>query len=70
MDAGAEWSQPVRDRLDPVRLLDPQLTRAGDTCLAARVGGQERDERQLVDECRHLRGFDLGRNELSGLHLD
>src|SRR5207302_11102215 len=35
MDAGAEWSQPVRDRLDPVRLLDPQLTRAGDTCLAA-----------------------------------
>ena len=64
MDAGAERSQPVGDRLDPVRLLDPQLTRAGDTRLAARVGGQERDERKLVDESRHFRRFYLGRNEL------
>ena len=69
MDPCPERPQPVGDRLDAIRSLDAQLTRAENARLAARVGGQQRNQRQLVDETRHLLGSDLGRDELAGLNL-
>ena len=69
MNASAERPQAVGDRLDPVRLLHAQLAGTGDSGLAARVGGEERYERQFVDEARHLVGSDLRRHELARLHL-
>ena len=47
-------AQRTRHRLDPVRLLHAQLLRAADDALAARERGAEREERQLVDQERHL----------------
>ena len=55
-DAHAEGSQRIRHGLDAVRFLDAQLFRAPDSALAMRARGREREERQLVDQQRHLRG--------------
>ena len=44
------------DGLDPVRLLRAQLARAAEDAVAVRVDGEEREERQLVHEERHLGG--------------
>ena len=54
VDVGAAGAQAVGDRLDPVALLDAKLGGAADDALAARMRGEQRDERQLVDEPRDL----------------
>ena len=63
-DVGAEPSQPVDDGLDPVGLLRAQLGRAAEDAVAVRVHREEREERQLVDEQRHLPRSDRRRDEL------
>ena len=52
--ARAAGAQAVGHRLDAVALLHAQLLRAADDALAARMRGEQRDERELVDEQRHL----------------
>ena len=69
LDARVERAQAVVHRLDPVGLLHAQLARAADDRLPARVRGEQRDERQLVDERRHFLRRDLRRDELARLHL-
>ena len=51
----------VDDGLDAVRLLRAQLLGAADDALAAGSAASEREERQLVDEQRHLPRADVGR---------
>jgi hypothetical protein len=53
VDVGAERAQVADDDGDPVALLDAQLLGAGDARLALRVGGETRDEGQLVDQRRN-----------------
>ena len=65
-DVRAERAEGVRDRLDPVGLLHAQLGGAAHDAVAARVPASEREERQLVDEQRHLGGADRRRDELGG----
>src|SRR5205809_910459 len=65
-DVPTQRPEPVDDGLDPVRLLRPQLGGAAHHALAARVHRGEGEERQLVDEARHLRGLDRGADEPRG----
>ena len=50
--------------LDPVGLLEAQLAGAVDPALAARAGREQPEERQLVDEQRHLVALDRRRRQL------
>ena len=53
-DVAADPPQRLDDGLDAVRLLHAELARAADDGLAARVAGGEGEQRQLVDQRRHL----------------
>ena len=73
--SGCEWMRAPSGRRPSVTASMRSVSftrssaRAGHPGLAAGVGAEERDERQLVDEIRHLVGSDLGRDELARLHL-
>ncbi len=54
LGARADRAQRVDDGLDPVGLLQAQLGRAVHPARAARAGGEQPEERQLVDQQRHL----------------
>ena len=69
-DADTERTQAVRHALDAVRLLDAELGRAGQVAVAAGAAGGEREERQLVDESRHLLGGHVRRSQLGRVHLE
>ena len=68
--AGADRPQRVDRGLDPVGLLEAQLAGAVDPALAARAGGEQAEQRQLVDEERHLLGADRRRRQLGRAHLE
>src|SRR3954462_4966844 len=53
-----------------VRFLDAQLSCTPDGALAAGARGGEREQRQLVDQARHLLGAHGGRDERRRLHQD
>src|SRR5206468_1503029 len=61
LDAAADRAEGIDNGVDAVGLLVAQLPRAVHPALAARLRGEEREERQLVDEERHLAGVDRGR---------
>ena len=63
LDADAERAEAVGDGLDPVGLLCAQLRGAADDGRRRARARRQRDERQLVDEPRHLLGLDRRRDE-------
>src|SRR5256885_2195093 len=70
LDLRAAGAQAVGDSLDPVALLDAKLGGSAHDALAARMRGEQRHERQLVDESRNLGRADLDGTELRVLDLD
>src|SRR5436190_3964225 len=70
LDTGADRTQGVGGLLDPVRLLRAQLLRSAHVGAAARHGGGERDQRQLVDETGHLLPLDASCGERRGANLE
>ena len=55
-DVSADAPELLDDRLDPVRLLRAELLRPAHDGLAARMARRDGDDRELVDERRHLLG--------------
>ena len=70
LDAAADGAQRVDHRLDPVGLLVAELPGPVDPALAARLRREQRKERQLVDEQRHLARMDRRRGQLGAAHLE
>ena len=66
----AQGPHGIRHGFDPVRLLYAQLLRARDGALAVGEGGAEREQRQLVDQERHLGRSDVRRGQLGGADLE
>src|SRR5918996_3661001 len=70
LDPDSKWPECLFHALDTVRLLHAQLLGAADDTLPPRAPGHEREERQLVDQPRHLGRPDLGPHELGRRHLE
>jgi len=70
LDPDADVSERRRHGFDAIRLLDPELARAAHLARPACAGGQEREERQLVDEARHLGRSNPRRRQRRGAHLE
>ena len=68
--ARADGPQRGGDGLDAIGLLGAQLGCSADAARAARHRRGQREERQLVDHARHLRGNDLRRHELGVRDLE
>src|SRR5436309_1234237 len=69
-DAHAKGSERSCHSFDAVRFLYAQLSCAFDPALAACARRREREQRQLVDQLRHLLGAHSGRDELRGVDLE
>src|SRR3990172_4307349 len=63
-DPPAHGPERARHALDAIRFLHAQLLRAPDDALAASMARAQGEQRQLVDQERHLLGGDLGRDQL------
>ena len=68
------WTPIARSAVVTVSIRSDSFARSssapGHPVVAVRHGGEERDERQLVDEPRHLGRADRRRDELAARDLD
>src|SRR6266480_1682624 len=69
-DADAQVVERSCHDLETVRFLYAQLLRAFDTALAPGAGRHEREQRQLVDQQRHLLGGHPRRDQLGRVHFE
>ena len=69
LDPYADRAEALGHRVDAVGLLRAQLRGATDDRLAVRERAEQRDQRQLVDEARHLLGLDGRGRERRGTNL-